>query len=425
MDQLSGMGVRASCPGRLAEVKASDIDGDGDDERKAEAKAGQLAEIDALVKRWTAKMDDPNIVDTVAAKLAELNVKRKAIAAELAEIRHEAATPVPQAWREFQSLADLLRKDHSDELRLRVRAALRRAIEGVTCLFVARGGARLAAVRVQFAGSGAHRDYLILHRKRVSCGKAVREAETRAVSFAAADGLDLRDRKDAAKLLRVLERMDLSSVLGGPTRRRSASGSGPKTSPLNPGQFPPGDHIRDHPGADGHCWPLRFPAAARVAGSTRAARRTRSSPRVRREPGGHLAGPRCAPLSLRLSLGAPMLAKSHKPPRCINKSNFFYPKGGRWLCFLYGPGTCNPGGLSRPTPSSSGSGRTGPRRIWRRMSRLAARPPPSATEPSPSRAPAKGDLELADQAVRERRQLGIAVNYRREGGRVREGEGAN
>lgn len=202
---------------KLIEVKASDIETNGEGDHKSESLSGQLAEIDALLKRWTAKMDDPNIVDTVAAKLAELNVRRKAIGTELANLQRES--DAPEAWGEFRSLADLLRKDNSDDLRIRVRAALRRAIDCMTCLFVARGGVRLAAVRVQFAGSVAHRDYLIFYRKRQFNGTVHRPVETKVVSFAAANGLDLRNQKDAAKLLRELKRMDLSPITGEPARR--------------------------------------------------------------------------------------------------------------------------------------------------------------------------------------------------------------
>ena len=201
---------------KLVEVKASDIESDGADGRKVEALAGQLAEIDSLVKTWTAKMDDAAIVDTVAAKLAELSVRRKALAAELAEAQRDAASPVPAAWGEFRGLADLLREDNSDELRLKVRAALRRAIESVTCLFVPRGARKLAAVRVQFAGSDAHRDYLILHRRRTFNGVTHRAAETEVASFADAGVgvFDLRKPKDVAKLLKLLESMELPGAAG-------------------------------------------------------------------------------------------------------------------------------------------------------------------------------------------------------------------
>jgi DNA invertase Pin-like site-specific DNA recombinase len=209
---------------KLVEVRASDIQGGDDGRKKLEVLTGQLAEIDSLTKLWMAKMDDPAIVDTVATKLTELSTKRRAVATELEAARREAASPVSEAWGEFRGLSDLLRKDNSDELRMKVRAALRRSIEEVTCLFVKRGRIRLAAVRVQFAGGDIHRDYLIAHRVATFNGVVRREPQTWVLSFreASRGPLDLRQPKDAAKLQRELERMDLSAVTNSPTRTRDA-----------------------------------------------------------------------------------------------------------------------------------------------------------------------------------------------------------
>src|SRR5262249_32307915 len=159
---------------RLAEVTAADVWGEGDAGRKAEALAGRVAEVDGLVKVWMAKMDNPAIVDTVAEKLAELNTRRKGLTADLAEAQREGPSPPAERWGEGRTLADLLAADPSDELREKVRAALRRAVETIACLFVSgRGnGARLAAVQVHFRGSGRRRDYLVAHKPAVSNGHA-------------------------------------------------------------------------------------------------------------------------------------------------------------------------------------------------------------------------------------------------------------
>src|SRR5207248_4512674 len=106
---------------KLTEVKVSDIQADDIAARKVEVVAGRLAEIDALIRLWTAKMDNPAIVDTVAAKLADFNTQRSKLAAEQAAAQREAASPLAESWNEFRSLADLLREDTSDELRVKVR----------------------------------------------------------------------------------------------------------------------------------------------------------------------------------------------------------------------------------------------------------------------------------------------------------------
>ena len=160
----------------------------------------QRDELSALIEKWSAQMDNPAIVDTVAAKLAELNVKRRAVENELKEAEYADSVPVAEAWRECRTLADVLRDNNSIEARTKVRAALQRCIESVTCLIVSLKGTRtkVAAVRVQFR-SDVHREYLITARS--ACGNR-REASWAAESFADAGlpNADLREPKQAAKL---------------------------------------------------------------------------------------------------------------------------------------------------------------------------------------------------------------------------------
>jgi hypothetical protein len=99
----------------------------------------------------------------------------------------------------------------AEEARVRLRAALRRIVEGVWCLFVGRGRQRLAAVQIWFTG-GARRDYLILHRPAQGGALAPRPADWWVRSLASvpqAGDLDLRKRGDARELERVLEAVDL------------------------------------------------------------------------------------------------------------------------------------------------------------------------------------------------------------------------
>jgi DNA invertase Pin-like site-specific DNA recombinase len=201
---------------KLREVNAADVFPDGGGAaRKVEAAAARLAEVEGLIGKWRAKMDDAAIVDTVAAKLGELEGKRKALADDLAKARQEASSPLSETWGAFRSLADLLAADDGPELRERVRSALRRAVETITCLFVGVGLVRLAAVRVQFRGGDAHRDYLIVYVPGKSNKYVRRPGQLLPVmTFAAAEaaGLDLRKRKDAAKVARLLQSLDLSSL---------------------------------------------------------------------------------------------------------------------------------------------------------------------------------------------------------------------
>jgi DNA invertase Pin-like site-specific DNA recombinase len=148
---------------RLVEIKPSDIQGDSNEGRKVELTASRLAEIDTLIGLWTNKMDDQAIVDTVAAKLAELGARRKSTAAELAEAQRDAASPAPETWGEFRSLAAML-KNPSYELRMKVQAALRRSLDNVYCVFVRRGSYALGGAVIYFQG-GTRRSYTIIHRR--------------------------------------------------------------------------------------------------------------------------------------------------------------------------------------------------------------------------------------------------------------------
>jgi DNA invertase Pin-like site-specific DNA recombinase len=192
---------------KLVEIKASEIKGDGSAGKKVESLAGQLAEVDQLIKVWTAKMDNPAIVDTVATKLAEYSEKRKALAAKLSDAQRAAASPVSEAWGEFKSLADILRDDNSDDLRVKTRAALRRSIDAIYCVFSSRGSTRLAAVQVRFAGTDSHRDYVIRHTPRGGNGVREWQAITDVMSFASAGTgpLDFRKTKDVTKVLNALD----------------------------------------------------------------------------------------------------------------------------------------------------------------------------------------------------------------------------
>jgi hypothetical protein len=87
-------------------------------------------------------------------------------------------------------------------------------VEGVHCLFVAKGVRRVAAIRIQFAG-GNHRDYLLVHKPATggSVGDRPRRTVVRSFADAGTDtGLDLRKTRDAAALAKLLEKSDLENL---------------------------------------------------------------------------------------------------------------------------------------------------------------------------------------------------------------------
>jgi DNA invertase Pin-like site-specific DNA recombinase len=195
---------------QLRELKASDIfperAGAGS---KAEELSAKLAELEAVMNRWRAKMDQPELIDEVADKLKEFAARKKALSAELAEANQQVASPLSESWGELRSCAGLLAADGGDELRERVRSALRRTVDGLWVL-IRKGRPRVAAVQVWFKGKPARqRSCLIVYHQAQNNGLVSRPARTEVRSFAsAAGGLDLRRPRDAQKLAKVLESID-------------------------------------------------------------------------------------------------------------------------------------------------------------------------------------------------------------------------
>ncbi|HJZ56807.1 MAG TPA: recombinase family protein, partial [Gemmataceae bacterium] len=198
---------------QLREVKVSDIEGESAGAVRVAALSGELAEVESLAAKWRQKMDNLAIVDTVAAKLEELNGRIAELRKDLAEAEREAGSTLAEAWGEFGTLAELLSQDTSDALREKVRSALRRAVESVTCLFLGRGRIRLAAVRVQFR-TGRHRDYVIAYKPGYSNRTTKRPGRMEVRSFAEAglpDKLDLRKPADVKHVEAMLGRLELKT----------------------------------------------------------------------------------------------------------------------------------------------------------------------------------------------------------------------
>jgi hypothetical protein len=108
-------------------------------------------------------MNRPELVDLVADKLVELEAERRATDTRIAEAEAEEGFSIEAALGEVRTVGKALAADDSPENRLRCRAAIRRAVEGVWCLFPNGKGWRIAAVQVWFRG-GANRSYILRHK---------------------------------------------------------------------------------------------------------------------------------------------------------------------------------------------------------------------------------------------------------------------
>ena len=119
--------------------------------------SGQLAEKEAELEKVKARLER-KYSDAVADVLERHADAVAALRLELAQANQEAAAPVAEAWGELKSLNDV---PDTDEARVRLRAALRRVVEAIYCLFASRGRERLAAVRIAFKDGGGTRRYAI------------------------------------------------------------------------------------------------------------------------------------------------------------------------------------------------------------------------------------------------------------------------
>jgi hypothetical protein len=154
---------------------------------------------------WRAKMDNPAIVDTVAAKLADLAAERDAVVKERESVKGLGETPAPgEALADIKTLADLLAADNSNDMRTRVRSAVRSIVETVYVLAIGSRAREIAAVRLQFR-SARHRDYVLLARSASRTTPAQWACESFASAGLPTDA-DLRDQKQAAKLEALLTR---------------------------------------------------------------------------------------------------------------------------------------------------------------------------------------------------------------------------
>jgi DNA invertase Pin-like site-specific DNA recombinase len=137
---------------QLREVRPSDVF-PAEDHSRVRSVEARLADAESEVAKLKESLRK-RYSEAVAEVLADREVEAKALAAELEAARAEAASPPAAALKE------LIECLGSDEDRLQLRAALRRAVRRIDCLFAVEGWDRLAVVRVAFAG-GAERWYTI------------------------------------------------------------------------------------------------------------------------------------------------------------------------------------------------------------------------------------------------------------------------
>jgi hypothetical protein len=201
----------------LKEIKPADVLPPYQPVQGEEILAGELAWLREKKEELSAELLNGN-VGAIAAKLRQLEAREAEIVSRLDEAKEQAALPLGDSWKAVRTLADLL--DDAEDLadvRIRLRAAIRRTIREIWVLVVRRGRTQLAAAQVFFhAGenSDERRDYLLVHVGGRGNQHGRTEGRWTARSLppevTAKLRLDLRRKDHSSRLEQYLMRMKLS-----------------------------------------------------------------------------------------------------------------------------------------------------------------------------------------------------------------------
>jgi DNA invertase Pin-like site-specific DNA recombinase len=176
---------------------------------------GELTDVESSVLALEAELDARGESPVLFRRLRQKEARQAELVKLLAEARQRAAHPLSASWGEARSLLEAIdTAPDPEDVRVRLRGALRRIIESVWLLPVPRGRDRLCAAQIYFSGGERHRDYLIYHKAAGGGRKGSWWAKSLA-SVADPDDLDLRRREDAAALEQQLAEVDLARLTAG------------------------------------------------------------------------------------------------------------------------------------------------------------------------------------------------------------------
>jgi hypothetical protein len=182
----------------LAELTAKDVLGEADStEDKVAVLSGKLVAVNRKMDSVRKRAGEEEDVTVFLDLLADLDRQRKDLVRSLEEAKAAASSSRSADLGELTSLTALL--DGADEdVRRKLRSALRRVVKEAWAVVVPRGENRLAVVRCYLAG-GDERDYLLHVRRdgrwRVRSDIAIKwHRDSPAKMYLAGD---LRDRTEA------------------------------------------------------------------------------------------------------------------------------------------------------------------------------------------------------------------------------------
>jgi DNA invertase Pin-like site-specific DNA recombinase len=199
----------------LKEVKPKDIL----DEPQGEAAlfAEKVATKEARQRQVKADLaSDDGDYDFLRDQGKRLETEIKELKSQLAVARQKERHPRSASWAEAFTLMDAAQ---DEKARLKLRDVLQNMVESVWCLVVphqSQPSHRFCALQIAFAGDGT-RHYLIHYqssgfgRKGGWVARSLDAAGLAATNIDTA-GFDLRDKKSAAELATVLEKIDLTKL---------------------------------------------------------------------------------------------------------------------------------------------------------------------------------------------------------------------
>jgi len=155
----------------LQEIDPAEVAGRPEGLADAAVIEGELAWVRERKAALAAELLNGDVA-ALAAAIRSLEARESELSTKLNQAREEAVRPLEDSWRDSKDLIDLLDKAlDREDVRLRLRAALRRQIDGVWMVVANRGRDRLCNAQVWFRGGEAYRSYIIIHRPSKSNGK--------------------------------------------------------------------------------------------------------------------------------------------------------------------------------------------------------------------------------------------------------------
>jgi DNA invertase Pin-like site-specific DNA recombinase len=202
----------------LREIDPREVTGAAPPVTEVSVLRGELNELRARKAELVLALDGRQLA-AVVEKIASIEAREGELAREIEESTEVALVPRADRWRDLHTLIGVLdgaSEAEREDVRLRLRAAVRRNVDAVWVLVVPRGRDRLLAAQIYFAEGRGRRDYLVYFKAGWANGRGSRvEGDWRARSLAEAAvpaDLDLRHAGHAGRLARLLEGIDLAAL---------------------------------------------------------------------------------------------------------------------------------------------------------------------------------------------------------------------